>query len=231
MFGWVEIIARRHNVDPVWAVGMVVLPIIGMALHELTHYVVARVMRVKRVRIIVFGGAPYWAVWDWSPLVEYEIENHRSTVVDRLINLSPLLVGGAAAIAGFVTGVELSKELAPIGLGWFYYTLGGGLEDYSMTVASGKHWWRDQCLHVKQTYGGFAIYVIGLYITSIYRPEVPESLPDTVYTLMTYSGLGLMFGGGIVVAMGLRNVDTLPESHPLRTPVKKWILDVTGRRT
>lgn len=94
--------------------------------HELTHAAAARLLggSVRRVDLLNLN-------------VDWEMDASKSRVRDRLINLSPQIVGVGGALLAFWAGAIPAGgvESVPVYLAWFIYTLHGGAADLSLAVA------------------------------------------------------------------------------------------------
>lgn len=96
-------------------VEIVIAGVVAAALHELTHWAVARL-----------GGRDAWI--DWRELNErhyYPIDG--PGIVDRLVGISPFAVG---SVFGMVWAIAQLPISAPLLVGWGVYTLNGVPNDF-----------------------------------------------------------------------------------------------------
>ena len=151
----------QHHVGFALSVATIVSGIVGMALHELTHYTTARMLGCEADIQLCEDGVPRWAVWAWSPTVLTYVPHERSTAVDRAVALAPLLSGLTLGVVGILMhGLPSTLWSLPWLFGWGIYTVGGGLEDYSLHVShGGETFWSRQPLFVRQLTGGVGIFV------------------------------------------------------------------------
>jgi hypothetical protein len=102
--------------------------IVGVVLHELTHWVVASVL-ATRVRV------------DWRSLtVLSELTSDAGRWRDFAIGWSPVFVGLTLGVGALILGSAppVSMETASLYLAWMSYSFGGDLDDYlARTVGDG----------------------------------------------------------------------------------------------
>lgn len=98
-------------------------------LHEATHAAAAR---------LVGGRVVDWGFDGWSLYVDWAAPHGIESWTVRSVQLAPAIVGWA--VAGVWVARNGWPELSPWGvigvLGWAVYTIGGGLEDYSVARAA-----------------------------------------------------------------------------------------------
>lgn len=89
--------------------------VLAAALHEVTHYVVARA-----------GGREAW--FEWQNLnVRHVLPLEGPGVVDRLIGVAPFAVGSVFGVSWMLVSLPVSPALV---VGWGVYTLGGVPNDF-----------------------------------------------------------------------------------------------------
>lgn len=103
--------------------------VIGGLLHEATHAAAARLLGGRVLDV----GRDGWALY-----VDWESTAGMTTLDVRLVQLAPALLGWSVAAAwiarhGWPT---LSPTSIAALVGWAVYTVGGGLEDYSLGRAT-----------------------------------------------------------------------------------------------
>lgn len=100
----------------------------GAILHELTHYVMARL-----------AGADAW--FEWPPAVVFAVPVDTPTWVDRWINISPQVIGLSVGLPLlYVYGVPTDGPGLAALCGWLMYVW-GSLEDLSYAKAHGEEAW------------------------------------------------------------------------------------------
>lgn len=89
--------------------------VIAAALHELTHYVVARL-----------GGREAWI--EWAALnVRHVYPLSGPALIDRLVGVAPFAVGSVFGVSWLAVSLPISPALV---VAWGVYTLGGVPNDF-----------------------------------------------------------------------------------------------------
>lgn len=89
--------------------------VIAAALHEVTHYVVARL-----------GGREAW--FEWTNLnVRHVLPLGGPSVVDHAVGVAPFALGSVFGVGWLVASLPVSPALL---VGWGVYTLGGVPNDF-----------------------------------------------------------------------------------------------------
>lgn len=161
--------------------------------HELTHIVVARLLGA-RVRVVdyEFGVIPV--------LLEWEIPDSRSRLVDVAINLSPFLVAVTAASVYYVTSgvpaVTVENVLAGFGLLVYGQISGEDLAGVLPVEVGVRDWWwslsrdeRSVGLVFLLVAGGLATFQVSAWL------PVPPRIGDVLAMLgiaVVVAGIGTM---------------------------------------
>lgn len=89
--------------------------VIAAALHELTHYAVARL-----------GGREAWI--EWAALnVRHVYPLSGPSLIDRAVGVAPFALGSVFGVSWVVVSLPVSPALL---VGWGVYTLGGVPNDF-----------------------------------------------------------------------------------------------------
>jgi len=102
----------------VFLIAVIGAGLLAAALHELTHWAVARL-----------GGRRTWIVW-CELNCYHELPLAGPTALDYAVGVAPFAVGSLAAVAWVLAGLEVS---VPLLVAWGVYTLNGIPNDFRLS--------------------------------------------------------------------------------------------------
>lgn len=162
-----------------WPFAFVPVGLVGaLLLHELTHYLVARVFGIE-------------AWFEQVTTVAYHVEGDRPTWQYRMVGLAPQVVGVAAGMYYLVRwGVPWSPTGVVLVGSWAMYTV-GSYEDLSVRAARGetpRHrvWWRELDDVRRRTYA--------MLVPAVAAGCVGMAASATGYPTLMYSSFVVLTG-------------------------------------
>jgi len=162
---------------------------LGRIAHESTHWLVAW----------LFGADVENVSLGWlSGHVTYTMAESKPLYYDRIINLSPQLIGifvGVPVLAWlYQSGLSVIGVYVAI-VAWFAYTLLGGAADYSMAVARGEgQLWTP---NVDETVSFISLAMVLLGVLTMFLDPTGEGIvvdyAEHLDIAMTFGGITLIF--------------------------------------